>query len=114
MGVIIKNRSVCFVVDYSILIGGKERQLLETLRYLKSINYDFRIISLSSQGLLCEKLSQDYQEQTLLVNRLERGFFGTAQALRRLIRGNKWTLFHCFDNLSVFADCISVSAFENH
>jgi len=96
-----RKLSVCFVADYSILIGGKERQLLEILKYLNNSGYIFQVISLSSRGLLFEKLKQYYNNQTVLIARSSIGALKAIGKLREFIKANKSiSLYHTFDSLS--------------
>jgi glycosyltransferase involved in cell wall biosynthesis len=104
------NQSVCYVTDYIMLIGGKERQLLEILRYLRCHGFDFHVISLSSKGLLYKSLHEDYQEQVSLIERQEIGIIKTLRTIRQYIRYHRvTTIYHTFDSLSsgyvIIASC---------
>jgi len=92
---------VCFVADYSILIGGKERQLLEIVRYMQENGLDYRVISLSSMGLLYSKLKESYADKLELIDRQKLGFCGTVSALRSFMLNTGCKLYHSMDNLSI-------------
>lgn len=93
---------VCFVADYSGLIGGKERQLLEILKFLQQEKVEFQVISLSSEGLLYTKLAELFPDRVLVIDRMKSHFIRTVSALREFIRSHpEDKVYHAMDSLSI-------------
>ncbi len=97
-----KFPEIIFVTDYSLIIGGKERQLIEMVKYLNDYNIAWRIIMLSEIGLLYQEFKTKYPTQIILIDRKQNSILYTIRHLRKCIYENiNIPLIHAYDTLSV-------------
>ncbi|MEN6290391.1 MAG: glycosyltransferase family 4 protein [Methanobacterium sp.] len=93
---------ITFVADYSLLIGGKERQLIEMVKYLNYYKISWRIIMLSGIGLLYQEFKIQFPSQIILIDRKQNKIPYIIRNLRVCLYNNiNIPIIHACDNLAV-------------
>lgn len=92
---------LCFVTDYALTMGGKERQLLELCTTLSELGIWVMVLSISAKGILPKQLKKR-NIRCVVLKREETSLWSMLSQINRLISGFDVTHFYSFDTLSHF------------
>lgn len=90
---------LCFVTDYALSMGGKERQLLEYSIVLRDLGYDLMVLCVSNRGILPTELKRHmipYQ----IVSREITSFHKLLILIYQLFKQQKISVAYSFDSLA--------------
>lgn len=90
---------LCFVTDYALSMGGKERQLLELCTALSELDLWVMILSISANGILPAQLKQR-NLRCVVLKREEESIWHLNKHIIGLIREHDITHLYSFDTLS--------------